>query len=74
MTIAGLLTVLGLSGGILHTVIGLVVLGEVSTRPLGIPEVSSALTGLLVWLFIGALAQTVAADVQVMAATARNPG
>lgn len=72
MAVAATLSIVGIIGSILVGVVGLFLLGEGDTRPVGIVIIALGLTGVLIWVFIGSFAQAVAAGVKMLAAMASD--
>lgn len=70
-TIAAVVSVLGVVGSILLAIAGLILVGNEDARPLGVVVLASSVAGVLLWIFIGSFAQTVAAGVRVLAEGAR---
>jgi hypothetical protein len=72
MVVAAVLAVLGVIGGIFLMVIGLLLVGNEYDRPFGIALIAAGLSGILIWVFIGSIAQTLAAGVKVLAVSAQK--
>lgn len=71
MKISATVSVIGIIGSIMVSIAGLLLLGDDTTFAFGILLVAAGVGGVLIWVFIGSLAQTLAAGVQVLAASAR---
>jgi hypothetical protein len=72
MKIAATVSVIGIIGSILTMVAGLLFFGDDATFAMGILLVAAGISGILLWVFIGSLAQTLAAGVKVLAESARR--
>lgn len=70
--IAGIISVLGIIGGVIVAFAGFIFLTDEATRPVGLLVMASGIAGILVWIFIGTFAQTIAEGVRALAALLRD--
>ena len=70
--ITGIISGIGIAGGVLTFVVGIILLLDESSISIGIVLVAAGISGILIWILIAFVAQTLAAAVQLQAASARN--
>jgi len=70
--VALVVSVIGIIGSVITCMGALFLLGDELSRPIGILLLTSGIAGILIWVFIGTFAQTVAAGVKVLVLIARS--
>jgi predicted anti-sigma-YlaC factor YlaD len=72
LVVASVVSVIGIIGGVITCLGALFLLGDETSRPIGILLLASGVAAILIWVFIGTFAQTVAAGVKVLVVIARS--